>query len=96
MDCPQLRSLVAALGGTVTHNKNELIDTVKGMKKIEAAFNPIVINNHSGLMLPSVSFKSNLVPRMEIETIINKAEMKLLPNKWKQDILMLALDCYKK
>eukprot|EP00957_Ditylum_brightwellii_P010055 758957-Ditylum_brightwellii.AAC.1 len=81
MDCPQLCSLVAARGGPVTHNKNELIDIVKGMKKIKAAFNPIVINNHSGLMLLSVSFKSNLVPRMEIERIINKSEMKFLPNK---------------
>jgi hypothetical protein len=57
---PELQAAVAARGGSVTHCKPKLIDIVQAMKDLEAEFDPIIIDCKAGLMLPYMSFKSDV------------------------------------
>eukprot|EP00978_Attheya_sp_CCMP212_P040771 scaffold226268_cov53-Attheya_sp.AAC.2 len=93
---PQLRGIVAARGGTVTHNKTELLDIVRAMKELVDEYEPIVIDTSGGLMLPTLSYKSTLKPAVEIDKILSTREIHSEKNRWARETLVVAQECYQK
>ena len=75
----ELRAIVAARGGTVTHVKNELLAYVGAMKELEADYDPIVIDVKSGFFLSSMSVKGNMVPLTEVTKLLGESEVQRSP-----------------
>jgi hypothetical protein len=89
LDVTALRGIVAAHGGTVTHNQPELMEIVSAMKDIEDEYNPIIADTNNGLMLPKLILtKSNVKPQVEIAKLLELSEIKNDPGLYKffQDI----------
>jgi hypothetical protein len=71
-----LQGTIAARGGTVTHNKPELLEIVAAMKDIEDEHDPMTVDTKNGLTLPNLSTKSNVKPRVEIAKLSELDEIK--------------------
>jgi 5'-3' exonuclease len=76
MTVEQLRKILAARGAKTTHNKAELLKYVAAMKAMEEEYDPVVIDTSNGLMLPNLSYRSDLKPQAEIAKLLLDHEIK--------------------
>jgi hypothetical protein len=75
MTVEQLRKILAARGARTTHNKADLLKFVAAMKAMEEEYDPVVIDTTNGLMLPNLSYRSDLNPRVEVAKLLQDQEL---------------------
>lgn len=95
LNLSDLRGMISARQGKTSLDKEECLEVIGCLKKIEDEYDPMIVDTHDGVYLRNLTWDTtNIVPAREIAKLLQTAEIKSNPNIC--PILKFANDLYKK